>query len=219
MQLSTKIIRGENQQEYWSKRANTYGHQYGLDRESVQLKIQRKVSLLRKYINFNGKVIEMGCGTGLYTKEFSKLSHNFVATDISTDMVEVSKKYCPNVEFLKVDARHTGIPNNSYDVVVSSFLLQHVDIKLVVPEMYRILKSNGKFGAFVPNILNPLHYSRARVGFMRQILKENSESEDFNRWEWVEILNSYGFKDIKVIPIEFTSPYLPSHLIPFPVHP
>lgn len=208
-------IREQGQERYWSNRAKTYGHQYGLDRQAVRLKIQRKVALMAKYISFKGKAIEFGCGTGLYTKEFVRHNRNLLATDISESMLAEAKQYCPNARFSEIDARRTHICYEAYDVVLSAFVLQHVDTTLVLPEMYRILKVGGSFGAFVPNIVNLLHYSRARVGIMRKILKEDSQSIDFDRWEWQRLLPTYGFKDVRVIPIEFTSPYMPSALIPF----
>jgi ubiquinone/menaquinone biosynthesis C-methylase UbiE len=159
-------------------------------------------------------VIEFGCGTGLYTKEFCLLNSRLLSTDISKDMLQVAKEYCPQARYQEIDARKMPLPDRSYDIVLSSFLLQHAETELVLPEMHRILKKGGYFGAFVPNILNPLHYSRARVGFMRKILHENSQSEDFNRWKWVKLLESYGFKNIQVKPIEFTSPYFPVWLLP-----
>ncbi|MDD4877341.1 MAG: class I SAM-dependent methyltransferase [Dehalococcoidales bacterium] len=208
-------IRGESQNKYWSNRAHTYGHQYGLDTETAKIKVKRKVNEMAKYLDFNvGKIIECGCGTGLFTKEFLRLNPKLLSTDLSSDMIGVARKYCPEGNFMQLDARKMNLSDESYDVVVSSFLLQHVETELVLPEMYRILKPNGCLGAFVPNILNPLHYSRARVGFMRSILHENSQSEDFNRWQWEKILSRQGFNSIVVRPIEFTSPYLPLGILP-----
>jgi len=207
-------IRGDSQGKYWGDRALTYGLQYGLDREAVQLKIRRKISLMQKYVSFDVEnVIEMGCGTGLYTKEFTRLNQKLLSTDISKEMINVAKKYNPTTKFEQMDARKLPLSNGSYDLVLSTFLLQHVETNLVLPEMCRILKRGGYLGALVPNILNPLHYSRARVGLMRWILKENSQSDDFTRWQWVNLLERYGFKPICVKPIEFTSPYIPLRLM------
>lgn len=208
-------IRGDGQRQYWSNRALTYGHQYGLDTVATQIKIRRKVEVMGKYLDFNvPKMIEFGCGTGLFTKEFSRLNKNLLATDLSTDMIAVAKKACPNVNFMQVDARDTKIPDGSYDLVVSSFLLQHVDIWKVLPEMSRILKSGGYFGAIIPNILNPIHYGRSSVNIVRKILHENSDAKNFTRWKWDSILSMYNLKTVCIKPIEFTSPYIPTKLVP-----
>ncbi len=207
-------IRGEGQNKYWSSRATTYGNQYGLDTLTTKLKIRRKVEVMSQYLDFNkDKVVEFGCGTGLFTKEFSRLNKNLLSTDLSLEMIEVAKKYCPEVKFMQVDARKMQFDNESFDVVVSSFLLQHVETKLVLPEMSRILKHGGQFGAVIPNVLNPLHYGRSRVGWLRKILHENSEAENFTRWEWSRKLRGYGLEPICIRPIEFTSPYVPTSLV------
>lgn len=215
-------IRGEKQGEYWGNRATTYGNQYGLDRECNQLKIERKMRVVFSYVHRKlepriiqrPKVIEFGCGTGLYTKELSKKFRYFVSSDISYQMIEVAQKNNPDVEFKEVDARKMEFGDESFDVVFSAFLLQHAETELVLPEMYRILKKNGVFVAIVPNILNPIHYGRARVGLYRKIFHENSNSEDFTRWKWLEMMKNLGYRDIEITPIEFTSPYTPKSLTP-----
>lgn len=207
-------VRGVDQQKYWSGRALTYGHQYGLDKPSTLLKIRRKVGLMSKYIDFDvPNIIEFGCGTGLYTKEFYRMNHKLIATDISREMIEVARQYCPEVTYRQIDTRQMKLPSESYDVAVSAFLLQHVDCSKVLPEMCRILRKGGYLGAFVPNLINPWHLCRAKVQLYRHITREISQSVDYARWEWGKLLEGYGLKLICAKPIEFTSPYLPQSVL------
>lgn len=211
-----KDIRGINQQLYWSSRATTYGKQYGLDTAVTRKKIQRKVQLMAQYggIDKVDKILEIGCGTGLFTREIFKINPNLVAADISLDMLEIAKKQC-GAQFIQVDARKLAIENNTYDVVVSTYLLQHVDTDKVLTEMCRILKSKGKLVAIIPNILNPIHYGRARMEWLKKLVNETSSCEDFTRWQWVKILKHYGFEPIVIKPIEFVSPFIPDVLFNF----
>lgn len=47
---------------------------------------------------------------------------------------------------LKLDIQKTGLPDNSYDVIVCNHVLEHVDdFRLALREMYRILRPGGSF--------------------------------------------------------------------------
>lgn len=205
-------IRGKDQTRYWGKRAKSYGSQYGLDTMTTKIKVKRKVDLLFRHIRQSDAILEIGCGTGIYTKEIAERSNNFVASDLSLEMLEEAKKNNPKVEFRHLDARKLDVDDASYDVVISCFVLQHVDMVLVLPEIHRVLRTGGRMSALVPNILNPLHYGRARSKIARAILKENSNSEDLTRWVWERALKKYGFPRSEIIPVEFTSSYVPTNL-------
>jgi len=208
-------IRESGLSDYWGNRSNTYGKQYGLDTKATQIKIKRKVALIDELSGFSkmNDVLEMGCGTGLYTRELHKLNNRLVSSDISESMIKEAKELNPNVPFKCVDARKTNFCGCSFDAVISAYLLQHVNTIRCLLEMRRILKIGGKLIVLVPNILNPIHYARARVGIARWFLKETSNSEDFNRLGWNIFMSDLKFKNIITKPIEFTSPYTPERLM------
>jgi ubiquinone/menaquinone biosynthesis C-methylase UbiE len=203
-------IRGENQLAYWNQRAKEYNSQYGQNTPTSKLKIQRKVAIMFDYgsIKTTDLVLEIGCGTGNYTKEISnRLKSKLTAIDLSPNMMDIAKQSNPEVKFILMDARKLRFNPETFDAVISTFLLQHVDTEIVLPEMYRVLKENGKLIFIVPNIMNPIHCARAK-GFMN----ETSCSVDFNRWKWSQLLEEQGFTETKIYPVEFTSPYIPEKM-------
>jgi len=47
---------------------------------------------------------------------------------------------------IKIDIQQTGLPDESYDVIVCNHVLEHVDnFRIALNEMYRILRTNGSF--------------------------------------------------------------------------
>lgn len=200
-------IRGISQKEYWDMRASEYDAQYGQYTPTTRMKVARKVSMMFKYGNVchTDRVLEIGCGTGAYTGEIAlRLKTTLLAVDIAPQMITKAKRDWVDVDFELADARELWMGDEEFDVVITAFLLQHVDTNLVVPEIHRVLKPNGKLIALVPNILNPIHYLRAK-GFFN----ETSISVDFNRWKWESLLHDWGFSDVSISPVEFTSPYVP----------
>lgn len=228
-------IREDGLESYWSRRARTYGKRYGLDTPVTRAKIERKVQMMAEYAGGLGNkdVLEIGCGTGLFTDVLVNYATRLIATDISGDMLGVAKaspwrpyevfdedaflgkRPISTLAFRQMDARNLSFKDESQDVVVAANLFQHTDTPDCIEEVYRVLRPGGALVAVVPNILNPLHYCRARVKWARWLLHEDSESVDLDRWHWHGILEGPGaFKDVVVTPIEFTSPYTPKWAFP-----
>jgi len=48
-------------------------------------------------------VLDIGCGTGLYLKDFSKINGEFILTgiDVNQDMLDRAKKNCPDATLIK----------------------------------------------------------------------------------------------------------------------
>lgn len=94
-----------------------------------------------------GKVVELGCGTGLYTSAYASRCSQVIATDISEPMVEVAKRALANFQNVSVqvaDAVSTGLPAGSADGVVAVNLLHSVsDSVAVLTEADRQLRPGG----------------------------------------------------------------------------
>ncbi len=56
------------------------------------------LDLLRPVGERGGLVLEIGCGTGLLTRELLAAGHRVVATDASPAMLDLARKSCPQVE-------------------------------------------------------------------------------------------------------------------------
>lgn len=94
-----------------------------------------------------GDVVELGCGTGLYTRRYAPRCRRVIATDISRPMVERAARALadlPNVEVRVADAVSTGLPAGTADGVVAVNLLHIVpDAGAVLAEARRLLRPGG----------------------------------------------------------------------------
>lgn len=94
-----------------------------------------------------GDVVELGCGTGLYTRSYAPRCRRIIATDISPRMVERAARELadlPHVEVRVADATSTGLPAGSADGVVAVNLLHIVpDAAAVLVEVRRLLRPGG----------------------------------------------------------------------------
>lgn len=94
-----------------------------------------------------GHVVELGCGTGLYTRAYAPHCTEVIAVDRSGRMVEFARwnlASLPNVSVQLGDATATGLPSGSAEVVVAVNLLHVVpDASRVLTEILRLLHAGG----------------------------------------------------------------------------
>lgn len=94
-----------------------------------------------------GNVLELGCGTGLYTETLHKVSKSVLATDFSDEMIAFAKQKresLENVTFQKADALNLQFKDETFDTVFMANLIHVIgDAERVVQESKRVLKSGG----------------------------------------------------------------------------
>ncbi len=104
--------------------------------------------LLKKICFENKDVLELGSGTGQHTGGILKTNANLIATDISKFSLEVLKKRYKNHINLKTnicDMENLQFPDETFDVVASAGSLSYGDTRLVLENIYRVLKPGGMF--------------------------------------------------------------------------
>ena len=112
--------------------------------------------------NIKGKkILDLGCGPGLYSKVLKKKGAKVKGIDNSKNMIEIAKKETPGVEFIVGDAEKLPYKNGEFDIVVSPLVIGHLSSwEKLFNEVRRVLK---KRGLFVFSIKNPLHESSVKI--------------------------------------------------------
>lgn len=94
-------------------------------------------------------VLDYGCGAGYSTMLLDSWGYNVVGVDISTHMINSAKKKYPGLDFHHMKINELPFLDNSFDVVVSIFVLFDIpSLKLIetyASEAKRVLKENGIF--------------------------------------------------------------------------
>jgi ubiquinone/menaquinone biosynthesis C-methylase UbiE len=106
------------------------------------------------------KILDVGCGSGNYTYQFSLLSDNVIGIDHS----EYIFKKNPHKAISIMDATAMAFADNSFDIVFCSDTLHHIpEYEKAVSEMVRVSK---KYVVILEaNSLNPMIYG---VGITRR---------------------------------------------------
>jgi len=102
-------------------------------------------------------VLEVGCGSGLFTSIFAESGASILAVDISEDVLRLARQRidlsqrvrfaCQRLEDADVDG--------PFDAVVGSSVLHHLEVDTALARIHALLKDGGVLAFAEPNLLNP----------------------------------------------------------------
>lgn len=93
-------------------------------------------------------ILELACGTGIWTQELLKLGERITAIDASAEVIELNRQKVnsPRVTYHQLDLFQWE-PKEEYDLVFFSFWLSHVPPDLLtafLQKVYRSLRRGGR---------------------------------------------------------------------------
>lgn len=160
------------------------------------------------------KVLELGCGTGVFTALVAGSGAAITATDLSEALLEQARtKNIPGASFQKADAHQLQFLDGAFDVVFGSSILHHLDLGQALAEIHRVLKLGGRMVFAEPNMLNPQILIQKNVPFVKRLLGDTPDETAFVRWSLARRLQQAGFSEIRIFPYDFLHPLTPAPLV------
>jgi 2-polyprenyl-3-methyl-5-hydroxy-6-metoxy-1,4-benzoquinol methylase len=92
------------------------------------------------------KALEIGCGTGVFTRLLAAQARGVFAVDLSPQMIRLARQQStdyPNIEYAAADVMRLSLPAESYDCIVSLATLHHLPQEQAVLKMVDALKPGG----------------------------------------------------------------------------
>jgi len=120
-----------------------------------------KELLYKELDRHNIVLLDYGCGTGTGLIAIHDKITIGMGIDISEARIEKAKsmvknKDIKNIDFFVMDAMNTMFQNEPFDIIRGSAVLHHLELKLCLNELKRILKPTGKCFFKEPLNTNPL---------------------------------------------------------------
>lgn len=159
-------------------------------------------------------VLEIGCGTGNFTESFAKSGAQITALDISEELlIAARKRSLPGtVTFVCMPFESLGL-DESFDAVIGSSVLHHLDIELALTEIYHLLRPGGVMAFAEPNMLNPQVMVEMTVPWIKERMGVSPDEKAFFRWEIKRLMRETGFAEIAITPLDWLHPATPTRVI------
>ena len=117
-----------------------------------------KVEYIRRHLPLNGRILDVGCGNGIFTLRFAREGAQVVGLDFSRALLSQN----PHGGLVCGDANVLPFADGSFDTVFEANVLHHVpDRERVIREMARV--SRKYVVLLEPNRGNPLMFGFSLV--------------------------------------------------------
>ena len=164
------------------------------------------------------RVLLYGCGPALGARQFVEAgAAAIVGIDISAAEIEYGQRvaeeggYGDKVDLKVADAHQTGLPDQSFDLIMGTAILHHLDVRLALAELRRLLAPNGRAVFLEPLAHNPI----LRVGRMLTPGARTDDEHPFTVEDWRLCADAFpGFwhreaelTSIPLMPFSFVLPH------------
>lgn len=144
-------------QNYWNRRFATYGHTnlrisalLAYD-QKIRFKALKKLLLRNKVLMADRPIIlDIGCGTGNLVAELTQYKPRIVGFDLSNYLLKKTKQrfeIAQNVQLFCGDVKAISLLKNSFDLVTSMMVLQHItpdkQLSTAMQNLFDVLKPEG----------------------------------------------------------------------------
>lgn len=164
--------------------------QYDRNRSNRYFKLIEEIeyTILNQIIKSNSihKILEVGCGTGIFLDRIKSGNLDIYGIDNTWSMLEKANKkgYLKFSQLVNGDARYLPIQNETFDLIYSYKVVPHIkELEKALREMNRVLR---KKGIAILEFYNPMSFKRL---FFR--------GEYFHKWHLPnkakEVIKANGF--------------------------
>ena len=187
---------------------------WGWGTPAGRLRAERRAALIAQggRLGPGANVLEIGCGTGLFTEYFARTGARLIAVDLSSELLEIARaKDLQGVEFREQPFETCDL-DGPFDAVVASSVLHHLELPDAWTKIFALLKPGGYMSLAEPNMLNPQIYAERH--FRSWFPQVSPDETAFVRWQVRRVLERAGFRDVRITPFDWLHPATPRPFIP-----
>jgi SAM-dependent methyltransferase len=167
---------------------------------SFESPAMRWVEKLEQRLPERSRVLDLGCGGGGPATRALAARHDLVGVDISERQLERARRLVPEARFLRADATEVAFEPESFDAVVSLFVLGHVRRAKQRPLLARIFGWLAPGGWLLATLGIGNIDDEVEADWLGAPMFFASYDEEWNR----RVLESAGFvlEEARVVPFE-----------------
>lgn len=183
---------------------DTIAHQYASQYDVAESSDLKFVDKFLDQLPRGSNILDVGCGDGRDTKYMIEKGFIVTGIDLSEQLLAIARKRSPKSNFQQMDIRDLSFKDNTFDGLISSFSLIHVQKNEILKTMkgfQRVLKSGGKVTIFAQQGESDHYVVEPFAPEMKTFF--NFFSENYLRQQ----LSDAGFKDIEILSEHCDDPY------------
>jgi SAM-dependent methyltransferase len=167
---------------------------------SFESPAMRWVEKLEERLPEGSRVLDLGCGGGGPATRALAARHELVGVDISERQLERARRLVPEARFLRADATEVAFEPESFDAVVSLFMLGHVPRAKQRPLLERICGWLAPGGRLLVTLGTAKADDEVEADWLGAPMFFASYDEEWNR----RAVESAGFvlEEARVVPFE-----------------
>jgi 2-polyprenyl-3-methyl-5-hydroxy-6-metoxy-1,4-benzoquinol methylase len=131
-----------------------YNNSYQLSQATID-SYNRLLNYVEKF-RVNNNILDVGCGRGLLLDIAGQRGWNTYGTEFSDEAINMCEK--KGIKMSRGDLKTSSFDNVSFDVIVSSEMIEHIDDFSLVKHIYSLLRRGGLFYVTTPNFNSYLRY-------------------------------------------------------------
>ncbi len=190
---------------------------WGWETPAGRLRVLRRFEFIAQGVQMKAgmRVLEVGCGTGLFTEMFSRTGAQILAVDISPELLAKARaRGLPEdkVRFMEKPFEDCDV-DGPFDAIIGSSVLHHLDVKAALSRIYTLLKPGGIMSFAEPNMLNPQVFAERKFRSLPCFWYVSPDETAFVRWSFRTLLLKAGFEKVEIMPFDWLHPATPASLI------
>jgi ubiquinone/menaquinone biosynthesis C-methylase UbiE len=94
------------------------------------------------------RILEIGCGTGEFSRLLARRADQVLALDLSPQMIRLARERStlhPNIDFVAGDVMACEFADNQFDCIATLTTLHHLPAEILLRKIKRALKPGGTF--------------------------------------------------------------------------
>jgi len=152
----------------------------------------------------NGRLLDIGCGTGLFVEKYMEGGRDVTGLDISRRMIERARRRCPECGFTIGTGDNLPFRDDSFDAVSSLLVFSYLkNPEFMLAEAHRVLKPGGKIAICTlgKKLLTrgiPVLYHISEKIKVKHVVMKNFGEHYYDEREMQELFSGAGFENIGI---------------------
>ncbi len=162
------------------------------------------------------RALEIGCGTGLFTRYFAETGAEIVAVDVAPELLEKARQRdLPAGRVTLLVRRFEDCEvEGPFDAVVGSSVLHHLELDESLARIHDLLKPGGFMSFAEPNMMNPQVFFERKFSRLPLFSHVSPDETAFFRHRLRNKLRQASFVRVEIEPFDWLHPAVPERFIP-----